>query len=138
MGEGLAVAGAFGQHLGPPRREMAQSARARRHSLGEPVRGVVVDAEIEVEAGIRDRVRLLRREVDDLDQSGQRPADVDAGGVRPETIVEDQPDAVDAHGCRAASARMRKAPTRRPPRPVESRKELGTRSDPEVSRRPEV
>jgi hypothetical protein len=56
--------------------------------------GIVVDAELQIEARRRDLLALVRPEMDDR---GERPAHVDAGGVISKAIVEDQSDAEDAH-----------------------------------------
>ena len=64
----------------------------------QPVLDVVVDAEVKVETRGRDRVGLVGREVDHFDQVGQHLADVHAGRIRADPVIEDQRDAMDAHG----------------------------------------
>ena len=41
--------------------------------------------------------------MDDLDQLGQRPPAEDAGRIGPEAVIEDEGDAVDAHGLESSS-----------------------------------
>ena len=66
---------------------------------GEPVIGIVVDAEIQVEAGAGDQVALARLKMNHISQPGERSADIGPGGIRPKPVVEDQCNAV---GCSSA------------------------------------
>jgi hypothetical protein len=62
--------------------------------------GIVIDAKVQVEPRRRNLVALIGLEVHDLDKPFQRPAHVNAGGVRSDTIVEGQGDTVYSHGMR--------------------------------------
>jgi hypothetical protein len=71
---------------------------ARVKRLGQPVLGVVVDAEVQIEAIDWDGLGLVGLKMDDLDQPGQCPADVDARRIGPEPVIKDQGDSADGHG----------------------------------------
>ena len=75
--------------------------RRRRQTRREPVVGVVVDAQVQVEPAGRDLVPLIALKMDDIDELGQRATAVDTGRIGPEAIIEDQGDAVDAHGSKS-------------------------------------